>query len=247
MSMDPYKFSAIAHRDHDWCNPVSAERMRALLRIARLDAQSRVLDLGCGKGELGLVVAADYGAQVVAVDRSVPMLDAARERARQRGLASRIAFVEQDIGAFSALPASFDLAVLMGAGGIDGGVEGICARLASWTRPGGHVLVGEGYWQRTPDAEYVEILGGDDLRDHAGNVQAGVAAGLVPVHAITASLEEWDEYEWMYARGIERYAREHPHDPDVPAMLERIRNWRDAYLRWGRGTLGFGCYLFLRP
>ena len=30
-------------------------------------------------------------------------------------------------------------------------------------------------------------------------------------------------------------------------MLERIRRWRDAYLRWGRDTLGFAVYLFSRP
>ncbi|MCC6194158.1 MAG: class I SAM-dependent methyltransferase, partial [Burkholderiales bacterium] len=36
-------------------------------------------------------------------------------------------------------------------------------------------------------------------------------------------------------------------DPDVPAMLERIRKWRDGYLRWGRDTLGFAVYLFYRP
>ena len=30
-------------------------------------------------------------------------------------------------------------------------------------------------------------------------------------------------------------------------MLERSRKWRDAYLRWGRDTLGFGVYLFARP
>jgi len=40
---------------------------------------------------------------------------------------------------------------------------------------------------------------------------------------------------------------ERPEDPDVPAMLERIRRWRDGYLHWGRETLGFGVYLFHRP
>ena len=30
-------------------------------------------------------------------------------------------------------------------------------------------------------------------------------------------------------------------------MLERIRKWRDAYMRWGRDTLGFANYLFYRP
>jgi hypothetical protein len=67
------------------------------------------------------------------------------------------------------------------------------------------------------------------------------------LHAFVASPDEWDEYEWKYSRSIERYALEQPQDPDVPAMLERIRRWRDGYLRWGRDTLGFGVYLFHRP
>jgi len=33
----------------------------------------------------------------------------------------------------------------------------------------------------------------------------------------------------------------------VPAMMERIQHWRDAYLRWGRDSRGFAVYLFHRP
>jgi hypothetical protein len=93
------------------------------------------------------------------------------------------------------------------------------------------------------------LLGGSESQylDHRGNVQAGIDAGLIPMHATAASMDEWDEYEWKYCRSIERYAREMPDDPDVPAMLERIRRWRDGYLRWGRDTLGFAVYLFYRP
>jgi hypothetical protein len=67
------------------------------------------------------------------------------------------------------------------------------------------------------------------------------------MHATTASQDEWDDYEWKYCRSIERYAREQLDDPDNPWMLERIRRWRDGYLRWGRDTLGFALYLFYRP
>ena len=42
--------------------------------------------------------------------------------------------------------------------------------------------------------------------------------------------------------------RDHDYcNPIAPALLERIRRWRAAYLRWGRDTLGFGTYLFHRP
>jgi len=30
-------------------------------------------------------------------------------------------------------------------------------------------------------------------------------------------------------------------------MLELSRPWREAYLRWGRTTLGFGLFLYRRP
>jgi hypothetical protein len=29
--------------------------------------------------------------------------------------------------------------------------------------------------------------------------------------------------------------------------LAQSRAWRDGYLRWGRETMGFGFYLFLKP
>jgi hypothetical protein len=138
---------------------------------------------------------------------------------------------------------------MLGGGGIAGGVAAICATLAQWTRPGGHVLIGDGFWARVPAPEYLAHLEAtvDEFRDHRGNVRAGVDAGLIPLHAVVASPDEWDDYEWKYSRSIERYAVEQPADPDVPAMLERIRRWRDAYLRWGRDTLGFGIYLFHLP
>ena len=138
---------------------------------------------------------------------------------------------------------------MLGAGGIPGGMAGICRHLKSWTKSGGYVLIGEGFWGKRPHPHYLAFLGGEQGQylNHAGNVQAGVDAGLIPMHATTASRDEWDEYEWKYCRSIERYAREQPDDPDVPQMLDRIRHWRDAYLRWGRETLGFAVYLFYRP
>jgi len=138
---------------------------------------------------------------------------------------------------------------MLGGGGIGGGMAGICKQLKTWTRPAGYVLIGEGFWRTKPAAEYLALLGGaeSEFLEHRGNVQAGIDAGLVPMHATTASQDEWDEYEWKYCRSIERYASEQPEDPDVPGMLERIRRWRDGYLRWGRDTLGFGLYLFYRP
>jgi len=247
--MNHQKFSSIAHRDHDYCNPISTRKIEQVLDLLPLDGASRVLDLGCGRAELALRIIERFGSTVIAVDHSALMLDAARERAEWTGALHKLHLDDSDIRNFKSDPETFHLSVMLGAGGIAGGMPGICHQLKVWTREGGYILVGEGYWQRKPHADYVAFLGGSDTQylDHRGNVQAGIDAGLIPMHAATASPDEWDEYEWKYSRSIERYAGEQPEDPEVPAMLERIRRWRDAYLRWGRDTLGFALYLFYRP
>ncbi|MBS0321659.1 MAG: class I SAM-dependent methyltransferase [Proteobacteria bacterium] len=247
--MNPHKFSAIAHRDHDFCNPLSAAKIERLLDLMPLDERARVLDLGCGRADVALRIIERFGSTVVAIDHSSLMLDAARERAEWTDALAKLHLDNIDIREFTADPETFHLTIYLGAGGIGGGMSGVCQKLKGWTRPGGYVLIGDGYWKRRPAPEYLALLNGSEAEflDHRGNVQAGIDAGLVPMHAPVASDDEWDEYEWKYARSIERYAGEHPEDEDVPAMLDRIRRWRDGYLRHGRDTLGFAAYLFHRP
>jgi SAM-dependent methyltransferase len=230
--MNRHKFSAIAHRDHAYCNPIAAAKIERALELLPLERDANVLDLGCGRGELSLKLVERFQAQVTAVDISSPMLEALRERARSCGALDRVRLLEIDIAAFEPEPESFDLTVMLGGGGIAGGIAAICATLAGGTRRGGYVLIGEGYWARPPAPEYLAHLEAmeNEFRDHCGNVEAGIDAGLIPLHAFVASPDEWDEYEWKYSRSI-----------------ERIRRWRDGYLRWGRDTLGFGVYLFHRP
>lgn len=82
-----------------------------LLRNAGIDAGMRVLDLGCGVGDVSMLAAKLVGpaGSVVGIDRSQEALDVAKERAREAGL-RQINFVQASIEAFSArIP--FDLVV----------------------------------------------------------------------------------------------------------------------------------------
>ena len=81
---------------------------------------------------------------------------------------------------------------------------------------------------------------------HAENVQLGIGKGLGFLHAIVSSDDDWDRYEGYQCRAAERYARAHPEDPDVPALLKLSHHYRDAYLQWGRETLGWAIYLFVK-
>jgi SAM-dependent methyltransferase len=61
----PYE---IAERDHEIQNPTSAEKILLLGSYLRLTAESRVLDVACGKGGPAAILAAAYGCRITGVE-----------------------------------------------------------------------------------------------------------------------------------------------------------------------------------
>lgn len=99
-------------------SPGSDATTRRLLALAGpLPDRPRVLDLGCGPGRASLLLAAEAGARVTAVDLHQPFLDELDEAAEARGLGDRIRTVRADMGALTGpdVPAgSFDLILAEG-------------------------------------------------------------------------------------------------------------------------------------
>jgi ubiquinone/menaquinone biosynthesis C-methylase UbiE len=75
-----------------------------LLRNAGIDAGMRVLDLGCGAGDVSMLAAELVGTAgyIVGVDRIQEVLNLARERAQEAGL-RQISFVQASVEDFSAM------------------------------------------------------------------------------------------------------------------------------------------------
>jgi trans-aconitate methyltransferase len=223
-------------------NPLPASKLDELLDVLDLPAGARVVDLGCGKGDLLRRIAARGPIDGLGVDSSEPLIAEARA-----GAPPGVGFEVGDLTAFAA-DEPYDLAAAVGAGAGGGPVE-LLARLVALVRPGGLVLLGDGYWRRPPDATYLEALGAteDELPDLAGLVTAAEAISLVPQYAVTTSVEEFDRYEWSWSLNGERYAAAHPDESGVVDFLAWIRNGRRRYLELGgRDTLGFGVFLFRR-
>ena len=246
--MNPWKFFDITHRDHVICNPLSSQKLDELVDLLDLPVGARVLDIACGKGEMLVRLAERYGIEGVGVDISPYCIRDAMEKAKARVPGASLTFLEMDGAQFVAEEGSFDLAMCLGASFVFGGYRGTLRALARFVRPGGQVLVGEPYWKTTPPPEYLAATGlrPDEFGTHADNVAAGIQEGLVPLYTLVSSEDDWDRYEALQWRAAERYAAANPDDPDVPELLRRVRHDRDAYLRWGRDTLGWSVYLFRR-
>jgi SAM-dependent methyltransferase len=234
-------------------SPLSSDKADKLVRLLDLSAETRVLDAGCGTGELLIRVLETGGVAGLGVDINTESLAAARSAADGRLGQGACEFRELNLQ--DELPEDnvFDVAICMGASHAFAPGEAAYPRalevLSGLLRPGGQLLVGEGYWKQAPAAEYLRFLGDPAgiYRDHPGNVALAEHYGLVPLYAAVSSDDEWDDFEWSHRRAVEQLAIAHPSDPVIAEKLARSRDWRDAYLRWGRATMGFGFYLFLKP
>jgi ubiquinone/menaquinone biosynthesis C-methylase UbiE len=247
--MDHMKFSTIAHREHVYCNPLDPAVLDQVTDLLDLGPDRHVIDIGCGKATLLVRIAERFQAQGTGIDINAAFLAEGRATAADRGVAARIELLEMEASRLAVEPQTFDAAICIGSTHAFGTYRDTLRELARLVRPGGDVLMGEGYWKRDPDPEYLRRLQAtaDEMTTHEGMQAAGTEHGLVPRGAWRSSDQDWDRYEDLYARTVETYVAAHPEDPDSPALRERIRDWRETYVHWGRDTLGFGLYLFRRP
>lgn len=244
--MDRARFSFLAHASHDVCNPIASAKVDHAIALVALAPAATFLDIGAGKGEVARRLAEHAGCLGTAIEHAPLMAAACRERVRtlRRGA---VEVIEADAATIvPAMPAaSFDAAICLGSTHALGGFDDTIAAAHRVLRPGGWLLIADGYWKREPAPEYLAALGttAGEHTTHAENVARVARAGFVPRWAWTASEDEWDQYEWRYAWNIEQFCDANPHDPDGRAMRERSRAWRDIVLTWGRETLGFGMIL----
>ncbi|MGH3092619.1 MAG: SAM-dependent methyltransferase [Gaiellaceae bacterium] len=245
--MDGLERSAIAHAGLPFQNPLNEKEVDALVERLPLGGAARVVDLGCGKAELLIRILERHDASAVGVDLSPYFLAEARGEAARRAPGACLELREEDVARTRLEPESFDLAIAVGVGGIWNGYGEALRTLARLVPPGGHVLLGEGYWRREPSAAYLEALGAerDELAGHDGLVAAAREAGLELVEALESSETDWERYERRWAQNGERWAADHPEHPEREELLAWIGNGRHRFERLGgRETLGFGLFLF---
>lgn len=236
--MDRALASAIAHRWHPVAAPVSDATLHRL--VARLGPVERVLDLGCGFGEwLHAVLEAAPGARGIGVDTSRPALDGARDRAAARGLTGRVAFEEADAAGYA--EQGFDAVLCVGASHALGGLAGTLEAVRAHLRPGGRVLLGEGFWDGEPTPSAMSALGAEpgELADLPGLVEAARGAGYEPGYGHVSSAEEWDDYEWSWTGALTEWALTEAGPEDRRSALAMAGTHREEWLAGYRGQLGF--------
>ncbi|WP_405723717.1 class I SAM-dependent methyltransferase [Streptomyces sp. NBC_01537] len=235
--MNREQISRLAHANHPIKSPLDDDSVRQLLERGVPRGDERILDLGCGGGEWLLRALTEHPQlRAEGVDISEDALRQAREAASSLGVQARLALHHQEAAGFRSAH-SFDLVISVGATHAFGGLLPTLAAARKHLAPGGRVLIGEGFWEREPSQEAVEMLG--DFTDLATTVDRVVADGWTPVHGHVSTRRELDDYEWACWGSLASWALDHPADPAGSQVLETATTRRTEWLRVYRDTWGF--------
>ena len=247
--MDIWKYYDITHKKHSDLNPMSKDKLDKLFSLLDLMPNSRVLDIGCGKGESLIRLAELFNISGTGVDRSPYFSKDCKENMDERVPSSDIKILEMDGAKYKPnVNETYDLSMCLGASWIYNGYKGTVEALKKMTKPGGFIIVGEPYWLKEPCAEYLKMSGikKEEFNSHYKNVDVGEEEGLYCVYNLASNLDDWDHYETLQWLATMDHITDHPDDQDNPELLKKVKKAKMEYLLYGRDTLGWAIYVFKR-
>ncbi len=227
-------------------SPISVEKLHRIIELFELTQASRVFELGCGEGDFIRRVFDRWGANCHGLDPDVEALACCRKQEDSAKL-----ILHASTGADFTWPAEpFDVAACIGSSHALEGFVPTIKTLRDHVRPGGLILMGDIYWRKRPEPAYEAFLGEGwpsfDI-DHHAYVLAGENAGLISLYSVRSNADEWDHFEGLFTMRNLRQAQAISDETLRAKTIQKRKAWRDAYLKWGHATLGFGLYLFQKP
>ncbi|NPV07846.1 MAG: class I SAM-dependent methyltransferase [Anaerolineae bacterium] len=231
----------ISERYMELVNPASPEKVLEVGRVLGLNADSRVIDFGCGYGEPLALWAGAYGISGIGIDVREHACARAQEKMAARGLEGRIQIVCGDAAQYRFQEHSYDDAVCIGASFIWKGFQPTVAAMGSAIVPGGRLVVGEPYWlSSTVPPEYAQSGG---FHTETELLRIVREEGYDLEYVVRSSHDDWDRYESGNWYGLIRWLEGNPDHPERHEVVEHLHRRQDEYFRYAREYLGWAMYV----
>jgi cyclopropane fatty-acyl-phospholipid synthase-like methyltransferase len=185
----------------------SLEVMIEAIRPLELpEGQTRVLDLGCGKGAISITLAKEFGFQALGIDLFEPFVQEARAKAKEMHVGALCQFVHRN----------FDVAVYAAVGGVLGTWDDCVAKMRRCVRPEGFILIDDGY---LAGDEKVDRPGYEHYAGHEETLQQLTSHGDTLLREETLSQEYLRAVDSRYVESVrkraQKLAKKHPEAADM--------------------------------
>ncbi|MBB3263996.1 SAM-dependent methyltransferase [Azospirillum sp. OGB3] len=241
-----FNITESAHRIH---NPITPEKLATLGAALRLEAGTRVLDLGSGSGEMLCSWARDHGIVGTGIDMSQLFTAQAKLRAVELGVADRVEFIHGDAAGYVS-DEKARVAACVGATWIGGGVAGTIALLERSLCDGGITLIGEPFWRRLPPTD--EVAKGclanaiSDFMMLPDLLASFRRLGCDVVEMVLADQDGWDRYEAAKWLTMRRWLDANPDDELAPDVRDKLTSEPERYATYTRDCLGWGVFALMK-
>lgn len=238
--MEFLQLKDISERFLELVNPISAEKVLEIGQILNLSEGDRVIDFGCGHGELLRLWAQAFGTTGLGVDIRQHACKRARKKMAKHGLDDRFEIVHSNAADFNFEKGAYDVAACVGPTFIWGGYRETIRAMKPAIRPGGKLVIGEASWKHSQiPPEYAiseKFLTEEQL------LKITWEEGFELLSVIRASQDDWDRYESGNWRGLLHWLQENPDHSERQEVLGHLHQSQVEYLPYGREYLGWAIY-----
>lgn len=242
--MKRYDLYNISERYMEILNPSTPEKILTVGEVLGVGQDSRIIDFGCGFGEVLALWLERFGISGIGIDIRENACERAQSKMNKLGMAERIEIVCANAREYPFEKHSFDAALCIGATFIWGGYRQTIQTMKEAIHTGGKLVIGEVYWLKgNIPQEYVNGTAPPNTKYEYELLQITHEEGFDLEYVVRASHDDWDTYSAGNWYGLIRWMNENPDHPERQEVIDHLHRIQDEYLRYEREYLGWAMYI----